>query len=194
MAIWPTSREDLVAPAERWDDGGRTRPGVQVAWLSVCATSSLALASATHLPWFGSPANDGVEPQYSAVSGFLVPPGSPAGVVPGTQSWGYVIIAVSILLAASAAAAAVVCARSRRFRRMRGLSHALAAVGMVSVLLAVVVALEFVPRVPFDGPATLGFDWGTILGLGLAVLSCVAAWFTWATVRYPHRWGPASTF
>jgi hypothetical protein len=193
MTMWPTSREDLVAPAERWDDASRTRPRVQVVWLSVCALSSLALAAATHLPWFGSPANE-VEPEYSAVSGFLVPPGSPAGVIPGTQNWGYLIVAASILLAASAAVAAIVCAFSGRIRHRRGLSHALAAVGTLSLLLVLVVALEFTPRVPFDGPATLGFDWGTILGLGLAVLSSVAAWFAWATVRYPHRWGQASTF
>jgi NO-binding membrane sensor protein with MHYT domain len=156
--------------------------------------NSLALAAATHLPWFGSATNDGVEPHYSAVSGFLVPPGSPAGVVPGTQNWGYLIVAVSMLLAVSAAATAAVCAFSRRFRDLRTLSHALAAVATVSALLVAVVALEFVPRVPFDGPATLGFDWGTILGTGLAVLSSIAAWFAWATVRYPHRWGQASTF
>ena len=49
------------------------------------------------------------------------------------------------------------------------------------MLLIGVVALEFLPRVPFDGPATLGFDWGAILGLGLAAFSSVAAWFAWAT-------------
>jgi hypothetical protein len=192
MTTWPTSHEDLVAPAE-CGDAGRTHPRVQVTWLSVCVISSLALAAATHLPWFGSPANDGVEPHYSAVSGYLVPPGSPAGVVPGTQNWGYLIVAVSVLLAVSAAAVAVACSFSRRFRGRRGLSRALAAVGTVSILLVLVVALEFVPRVPFDGPATLGFDWGTVLGTGLAVLSSIAAWSAWGTERYPHRWGLVST-
>jgi hypothetical protein len=50
------------------------------------------------------------------------------------------------------------------------------------------VVLEFVPRVPFDGPDTLGFSWGTVVGLGLAVLSSIGAWFAWATLRFPHLW------
>ena len=84
--------------------------------------SALAVTAAAHLPWFGPFANDGPEPQYSAVSAYLVPPGSPAGMVPGTQSWGYLIVALSILLAVAAAALALVCAFSSRLRDLRGLA------------------------------------------------------------------------
>lgn len=154
----------------------------------MAAVASSALVAATHLPWFGPFSNDGVDPQYSAISGVLVSPGSPAGLVPGTQHWGYLMVAWSVLLAGLAVVAAVSCAASRRFRCVRGLSHVLLSVAIVSLILIALVVLEFVPRVPFDGPDTQGFSWGTIVGLGLAVLSSIGACFAWATLRFPHLW------
>jgi hypothetical protein len=161
---------------------------VQVISLCVTVVASSAVVAATHLPWFGPFSNDGVNPQYSAISGVLAPPGSPAGLVPGTQNWGYLMVGWSVLLAGLTVVAAVSCAVSRRFRHVRGLCHVLVSVVLASLILMALVVLEFVPRVPFDGPDTLGFSWGTVVGLGLAVLSSIGAWFAWATLRFPHLW------
>jgi hypothetical protein len=32
-------------------------------------------------------------------------------------------------------------------------------------------------------------SWGTIVGLGLAILAAIGAWFAWATIKFPHLWG-----
>jgi hypothetical protein len=194
MASLSADHDDLVVPAEDLDRVVRTHPRVQVILLSVCALAAVALVAATHLPWFGPFANGGSEPQYSAVSGVLVPPGSPSGLVPDTQSWGFLITAFSVFLAASAVVAAVTCASSRQFRSARRMRYLLVAEGIMSVIMVALVALEFMPRVPFDGPATLGFDWGTMVGLGCAVTSSFAAWFAWATASYPHLWGNSSSY
>jgi hypothetical protein len=190
MTSWPTESHDLIGrSASHWDEEPRTHPRVQVISLFVCALASFTLVPVTHVPWFGPFSNTAVEPQYSAVSGVLVPPGSPAGMVPGTQSWGYLLIAWSALLAGLAVAALCICTFSRRFRYVRGASHLLVAVGIAALILVALVVAEFVPRVPFDGPDTLGFSWGAILGLVLAVVSAIGAWFAWATLNYPHLWG-----
>jgi hypothetical protein len=72
---------------------------------------------------------------------------------------------------------------------VRGLSRLLLFLGIESLVLVALVVAEFVPRVPFDGPDTLGFCWGTPIGLGLAVLASIGAWFAWTTWTYPWLWG-----
>jgi peptidoglycan/LPS O-acetylase OafA/YrhL len=171
------------------DQQNPTHPRVPVVWLCVTVLAAFAVVPTTHLPWFGPFSNDGVLPQFNAVSGYLVPPGSPAGLVPGTQSWGYLIEAWSLLLAGLATSAAVACAVSRRRRRHRHLRGLLLAVGVASLILVALVTAEFVPHVPFDGPATLGFSWGTLIGLALALASAIGACFAWATLRFHHLWG-----
>ena len=61
-----------------------------------------------HLPWFGSLGNQAV-PEFSAVSGDLWR----TGLVPGAQSWGYLIIGWSILLVVLALVAAIACVLRR---------------------------------------------------------------------------------
>jgi hypothetical protein len=189
MTSWPTTSHELVGESGQWDEEPRIHPRVQVVSLFICALASFTLIPVTHLPWFGPFSDTAVEPQYSAVSGVLVPPGSLGGIVPGTQNWGYLLIAWSAFLAGLGVVALCVCAVSRRFRYVRGVSHLLVAVGIAALILLALVVAQFVPRVPFDGPDTLGFSWGTILGFGLAVVSAIAAWFAWATLNYPHLWG-----
>jgi hypothetical protein len=185
QAAYFPSRDDR---GQSRDEQNRTHPRVQVVWLCVTVLAALALVPTTHLPWFGPFSNDGVLPQFNAVSGYLVPPGSPAGLVPGTQGWGYLIEAWSLLLAGLATGAAVGCAASRR-RRIRHLRGPLLAIGVASLILVGLVTAEFVPHVPFDGPSTLSFSWGTLIGLALAMASAVGAWFAWATARFPQLWG-----
>jgi hypothetical protein len=192
MSSFASGINDLFAPAQGSVDKRRTHARVQVIPLFICAAASSAFIPATNLPWFGAFSSDNPAPQYSAVSGLLVPPGSPAALVPGTQSWGYLLVAWSALLAALAVVAAVACVLSRN-RIARGLSGLLICVGIASLVLVALVVPELIARVPFDQELFLGFDWGAIVGLGLAVLSSFGAWFAWATWTYPSLWGPGQS-
>ena len=187
MSAWPADSPPLVW-GELGDEERRTHPRVQVISLFVAVVASSALVAATHLPWFGPFSSDGVNPHYSAVSGVLVPPGSPAGLVPGTQKWGYVIIAWSVLLAGLALVAAVsVCRESSLPTRpgprpppcVRG--HRV--IDPDSARRARTRAASSVRRA-----GQLGFSWGTVVGLALAVASSIGAWFAWATLRFPYLW------
>jgi hypothetical protein len=190
MSSWASGADDLIAPAHASPRSGRTHTRVQVIPLCICAGATSAFVVATNLPWFGSISNNNPEPQYSAVSETLVRSDSPAGLVPGNQSWGYLLAAWSALLAVLAVAAVVACVLSRH-RNARGLSRLLVCVGVASLVLVALVVPELTARVPFDGPSnTVGFDWGAVVGLGLAVLASVGAWFAWATWTYPWLWGP----
>lgn len=118
----------------------------------------MAFVAATNLPWFGAFISDNPEPHHSAVSVTPLPPDAHTGSVPGTQSWGHLLVAWSALL------------------------------GVLALM--VLVIPELVVRVSYDEASTLGFDWGAIVGLGLAVLASVGAWFAWATWTCPSLWGP----
>jgi len=62
-------------------------------------------------------------------------------------------------------------------------------VALVSLALVALVVLEVRATVVF-GDQPLRFDWGAIVGLALAVLSFLGAWFAWATNRNRWLWGP----
>jgi hypothetical protein len=172
-----------IAPTPDARDLDRTHPRVQVVPLFLCAVASAAVAAAAHLPWFGSIAGDPTAPEYAAVSPIL-----PAGLLPGTQGWGFLLVAWSALLAVLAVVAAVVCA-ARGARHPRGVRRLLTGVGVGSLVLVALVAAELSGRVRFDLVSFVGFDWGALAGLGLALLSSFGAWLAWATFAYPHRWG-----
>lgn len=171
---------------------GRTHPSVQVVPLCLCAAASAAVIAATHLPWFGSIAQDPSVPEYTAVSSMLTPPSSAAGLVPGTQDWGSLLVAWSALLAVTAVVAAVAGA-ALGVRHARGVGRLLMSVGVGSLVLVALLVPELFVRVRFDLDSFVGFDWGALVGLVLAVVSSLAAWFAWATFAYPHRWGIAPT-
>jgi hypothetical protein len=156
--------------------------------LGICAAASGAIVAAAHLPWFGDLAGDPTVPQFSALSGELVPPRSPSGLVPGTQSWGYLLVSWSALLTVAAVSAAFACGvlGSRQPRRVKRL---LTVVGVASLILVALVVPELLTTVRFDLVSYAHSDWGALVGLGLAVMSSLGAWFAWATWTYPHRWG-----
>ena len=176
------------ASAEGADVGGRTHARVQVISLCLCAGGAVAFLAATNLPWFGAFASENPVPQYSALSVTSVLPNGQAGLVPGTQSWGYLLVAWSALLAALAVAATVVCALGRR-RSARDLSRLLLCVGGASLVLIALVVPELGAKVLFDEASSVGADWGAAVGLGLAVLASIGAWFAWATWTAPSLWG-----
>jgi hypothetical protein len=89
---------------------------------------------------------------------------------------------VSVASLALVAVIASVRSRSHRGREPRRL---LLCAGTASLVLVTLVTLEMTANVHY-GDQHLGYDWGAILGLALAVLSSSGAWFAWATHRY--RW------
>jgi len=184
---WASGVKDLTTSMQRADVRGRTHGRVQVISLCLCAAAALSLIAATNLPWFGAFVSDGPEPQYSALSVISLPPGPEAGLVPGTQSWGYLLVAWSALLGALAVAAILVRAL-RRNREGRGLSRLLLCVGGASLVLVALVIPELGVKVFYDEVSTVGSDWGAVVGLGLAVFASIGAWFAWATWTHPSLW------
>ncbi len=161
--------------------------GAQVVPLAVCTVASFALVGALYLPWFGISTRDPI-PRYSALSSDLVPPLHSSALVPGTQKWGYLLFASAALVAGLALAALIVCVRSRSHLG-GGPSRLLPCVAITSLALVVLVILEMKATVHF-GDQPLGFDWGAVIGVALAVLSAFGAFFAWATIRYRWLWGP----
>jgi hypothetical protein len=192
MGARATEAEAPSAAARIARDPDRTHPRVQVVPLCLCAAASAGVAAATRLPWFGSISGDPTAPEYSAVSPVLRSPNVPAGLLPGTQGWGWLLVAWSALLAVTAVVAAVACA-ARGARHARGVRRLLLGVGVGSLVLVALVASELTGRVQFDLVSFVGFDWGELVGLGLALASSFCAWFAWATFVYPHRWGLAAS-
>jgi hypothetical protein len=163
-----------------------THVSVQFVPLCISALASLALVVSMHLPWFGNLGDQSTR-SFNAISGSLAPPSSPTGLVPGTQSWGYLLTVWAALCAILAGAAACSCVFSCRRNRRVG-SRFLVGVGASSLVLVALVVPELLARAPFD-EVTVGSDWGAFVGLGVAVVSSIGAWFAWATWTYPHRWG-----
>ena len=185
--ISATESNDLIDPAKASVDG--THVSVQIVPLCICALASSAFVAATHLPWFGSFGDQSTTP-FSAISEDLVPPGSPAGLVPGTQSWGYLLAAWSTLCAVMAVVAACACVVNRH-RNPPAVRRTLVGVGLATLVLIALCIPELLVRVPFD-EVTLGSDWGAAVGLGLALLSSFGAWFAWATYAHPSQWGTST--
>jgi hypothetical protein len=177
--------EPPTAPADDLDTSA-THPRVQVGSLCLCAGAAGAIVAAAHLPWFGSIADPSV-PEKSAVSGELWG----TGLVPGAQSWGYLLVAWSGLLAVMALLAALACALGRSRRRWP-LSRVLLGLGVASLVLVALVMAELTTSAQFDLVSYAHADWGAWIGLGLAVVSSVGAWLAWATWRFPQLWGLAA--
>jgi hypothetical protein len=179
-----TETNDLVAPPKA--SGYMTHVSVQIIPLCICALASSALVAATHLPWFGNFGDQSTQP-FSAISGDLVPPGSPAGLVPGAQSWGFLLVAWSTMCAVMAVVAACACVVNRH-RNPQAVRRFMVGVGFASLVLVALCVSELLVRVPFD-EVTLGSDWGAMVGVGLAAVCSFGAWFAWATFTYPRLWG-----
>jgi hypothetical protein len=190
MFSWAPQAEPLSALPKVSGQNGRTRVRVQVVPLCICVVASMAFVASTNLPWFGDLSNDNPTTQFSALSasGLYTPPGSPAGLGPGTRNWGHLLVAWSVLLTGLAVIAVAACVLSRH-RRRGGLNGLLLSVGIASLVLIALVIPEFTGRVQFDMASFVGFSWGAVVGLGLAVIAAVGAWFAWATLRFPHLWG-----
>ena len=132
---------------------------------------------------FGS-LSDPAVPEKSAVSGELWR----TGLVPGAQSWGYLLVAWSAMLALFALLGALAC-RFPRPRRQWPMSRLLLCLGVASLILVALVLAELTRSAQFDLVSYAHSDWGAWIGLSLAVVSSVGAWLAWASWRFPHLWG-----
>lgn len=123
--------------------------------LTCAQTLALLFVASTCLPWFQS----GETPPWTPYSHWLN-----LGWWPGTQRWGFLLLA----LGAAFAAATGLTIRTRR-RALFGLLPPLA------TALAVMTALEASAHLLVDPGPPLQADFGAWLGEALAVLSMVAA-------------------
>jgi hypothetical protein len=151
--------------------------------LSVCAAAAGAIVATLHLPWFGSLGDPTVQ-QFSAVSGDLWR----TGLVPASQSWGYLIAAWSLLLVVLALLGAIACALPRPRNRWP-VSGFLLCIAVASVVLIALVLAELTSHAQFDLVSYADADWGAWFSLGLAVVSSAGAWLAWGSWRFPHLWG-----
>jgi hypothetical protein len=176
-------------PWEPSSETRRTHVRVQIIPLIVCALASSAFVAAANLPWFGFVGTGIPSDHYSALAPELAPPRSGlTGLIPGSQSWGFLLVAWSVLVAGLALGAVIACARNP-LSQVRRLNRLLLSVALASLVLISLVVLELTAKVHFgDGPI-IGYDWGAIVGLGLAVVSSIGGWFAWATSTYPRLWG-----
>jgi hypothetical protein len=101
------------------------------------------------------------------------------------------LVAWSALLTVLAVIAVAACVLSRH--RRRGGVNVLLSVGIASLVLIALIIPEFTARVQFDLVSFVGFSWGAMVGLGLAVVAASGAWFAWATLKFPHLWGVEPT-
>lgn len=122
-------------------------------------------------------------PEKSAVSGELWR----TGLVPGAQSWGYLLISCSALLAVWALFGALACARPHP-RRYWPMNDLLLSVGVGSMILLALVLAELTASAQFDMASYAHSDWGAWLGVSLAVVCTSGAWLAWASWKFPHLW------
>ena len=152
----------------------RHRPLSAVAALGVCLLGALGVAISTTLPWFGLDDSIGIgflrlQSEMSALSRYLEPVQG-GSVSPGTQGWGFLILALSC---GAAWVAIITLAGLGIGRRVPvGLYVLLTA---LALLLVVASVLDAHARPPLgDGPP-LRFSWGAVVGVTAATMSLIGA-------------------
>ncbi|HVT42420.1 MAG TPA: hypothetical protein VHD39_05505, partial [Acidimicrobiales bacterium] len=142
----------------------------------VCTLGAAVTAISTTFPWFG--VDDGVgyggvfglDEQRSALARDLTPLFVTAGVAPGTQSWGFVILALAACVALGAFVVTVFVLWGRRPPIV--LRGALVALALALVIVCVLEA----HAQPLSGDEPIfRFSWGAIVGVAAAVVSLLGA-------------------
>ena len=153
--------------------------------LAICALAAIGCGLTTELPWFGvSVGGDFTSPNFSALSAALAsPPFGSNSLKPGTQSWGFLILAGSLVLGGLAFVAALKCITSRKadtrgpMRLMLGII--VGAGGLISLVIA-----ESTVKIPLgDGPP-LQILTGSPFGLLLAIVTLISAGVGFVVKRY----------
>ena len=145
-----------------------------IAALGLCLLGGVGVAVSTTLPWFGLDESLGVgflhlQDQMGALSRYLQP-AQFGSFTPGTQEWGFLILALSCGVATSAIM--TIAMRLIGRRTPFGLYVVLA---VVALLLAIACALDAHAKPPFgDGPP-LRFSWGAVIGVAAAATSLIGA-------------------
>jgi hypothetical protein len=145
-----------------------------IAALGLCLLGAVGVAISTTLPWFGLDESLGVgflrlQDQMSALSRYLQPAGF-GSFSPGTQEWGFLILALSCGVAMSAIMTVAMPLIGRR--TPFGLYLVLA---VLALLLVIASVLDAHAKPPFgDGPP-LRFSWGAVVGVAAATTSLIGA-------------------
>ena len=144
------------------------------ATLTLCLLGAVGVAISTTLPWFGLDESLGVgflrrQDQMSGLSRYLQP-AQFGSFSPGTQAWGFLILALSggVAMSAIITLGTDVVGRRTPF----GLS---VVVAVLTLLLVIAAVLEAHAKPPFgDGPP-LRFSWGAVVGVAAATTSLIGA-------------------
>ena len=144
------------------------------ATLTLCLLGAVGVAISTTLPWFGLDESLGVgflrlQDQMSGLSRYLQP-AQFGSFSPGTQAWGFLILALSCGVAMSAIITLGTDVVGRR--TPFGLY---VVVAVLALLLVIATVLEAHAKPPFgDGPP-LRFSWGAVVGVAAATTSLIGA-------------------
>ena len=144
------------------------------ALLGLCLLGAVGVAISTTLPWFGLDESLGVgflrlQDQSSALSRYLQP-AQFGSFSPGTQEWGFLILALSCGVAMSA----IVTIAMHLIGQSSpcGLYVVLA---VLALLLAIACVLDAHAKPPFGDGTPLRFSWGAVVGVAAATTSLIGA-------------------
>lgn len=110
-------------------------------------------------------------------------------MLPGSQSFGYLSVAIAGLVGLFALAASIASFRRTWFARFGG-----GAVAVISTALPVLMVMEMFARPPFGVGPPLQYSWGAVVGVTGSFVCAIAAWASFgsfithrrqAAVSYP---------
>jgi hypothetical protein len=154
--------------------------------LGICTLATAGCGATTALPWLGIPEGGGATTtNFSALSGALAsPPLGSDGLKPGTQSWGFFLLAWSLVLSCLAFVAVLRCITSRD-AGTRGPIRLMLGVVIGAGGLVVLVIAEVTVKIPLgDGPPLQTLP-GSLFGLLLAIATLISACVGLVVKRYP---------
>jgi len=161
----------------RQDGSARTKPAVfSGLTLCLCAVAAAGCAATTALPWLGLPTPAGEsDPRFSALAGALsTEPYGSSSLAPGTQKWGFLILFLSMFLAALSLAVVLKCAQNH-WRGSPGTTGLLVVAAIGAAILVWIVMAERAVQIPFGDGTPLQGDVGSVFGMLMACLAAVSA-------------------
>lgn len=143
--------------------------------LQLCLLGAIVTAFSTTLPWFGFNEFNGIyvfnlSDSRSAISGMLSPAVGASTFSPGTQDWGFLILALSSGLVIAALLLSLLMLSGRRASLVWSITLI-----AIAAALVVVAVLDAHARPPFGDSPPLRFSWGAVLGVAAGLVSLIGA-------------------